>query len=185
MTIPLTERRRAARRRRVAGYWAVIIAWLTSLWLSTQLAPPEWLHWVMLFGHLGSVIVGLGAAVLLEVTGLLWMRGLMSLGHVREIEPTVSALAWLGIAGLLASGAFLEPNLGNPLTALKMAAVLLAAMNGVAMTRFTGELKRLPGGIPFARVPPRVQTWAVWSAVVSQVSWWTAVIVGAVNTATG
>lgn len=185
MTIPLTERRRIARHRRSVAYWWVVIGWMLSLWLSTQLVPQEWLHYVMLIGHLGCVIVGLGAAVLLEVNGFLWMRGAASLDHVRRTEPTVTGLAWVGIIGLLATGAFLEPDLGNPLTVLKMAAVLLAALNGVAMTRMTAELHRMHGEIPFDRIPRRMKIWAVWSAIVSQVAWWTAVIVGAVNTATG
>lgn len=183
--MPLTEQRRRARHRRAVAYWWVFIGWMLSLWLSSQISPPEWMHYLMLIGHLGAVIVGLGAAVMLEINGLLWMRDANTLTFVRRAEPVVSALAWVGIIGLLATGAFLEPVLSDPLTQLKMGAVLVAAFNGVAMTRFTRELARLPGEIPFRRVPARVKAWAVWTAAVSQLAWWTAVIIGAVNTATG
>ena len=188
MTIPLTqrrlaERRRAARHRRAVGYWGVVLAWLLSLWLGSSVVPPEWLHAPALFGHLASVIVGLGAAVLLEMSGLLWMLRRASLDDLRRVEGTVSVLAWLGIAGLLATGAFLQPDLGQPLTAIKMIAVLVAAMNGIGMTRLTDELDRLPGRVRFAALPRELQAWCVWSAVVSQSAWWTAVLIGMLNTA--
>ena len=98
----------------------------------------------MLFAHLASIIIGLGAAVFLEFNGLLWMIGRRTLADLRHTERSVSALAWIGILGLFASGAFLEPNLEDPLTVVKMIAVLVVAMNGVAMTRLTADLARLP-----------------------------------------
>jgi hypothetical protein len=183
VTIPLTERRRAARHRRAVAYWCVIIALLFSLWVGTTVAPPGWVRTPALFGHLAAVIVGLGAAVLLEMSGLLWMLRRAVLADLRRVERTVTGLAWLGIGGLLATGAFLQPDLSDPLTALKMIAVLVAAMNGVAMTRLTAELARLPEGARFGAIPRRLQLWCVWSAVVSQAAWWTAVLIGMLNTA--
>ena len=91
--------------------------------------------------------------------------------------------AWLGIVGLFATGAFLQPDLAQPLTAIKMIAVLVAAMNGVAMTRLTDQLDRLPGTVRFSALPARLRLWCVWSAVVSQTAWWTAVLIGMLNTA--
>ncbi len=183
VTIPLTERYRRARHRRAAAYWCVLLAMYVSLSLGLALEPPEWVHYGALFVHLGSVIVGLGAAVLLEFSGLLWVRGRATLDDLRRVERTVTGLAWLGIAGLLASGAFLEPDLADPLTDLKMLAVLLVAMNGVAMSKLTAELTRLPGHVPFSRLPARMRAWCVWSAVVSQAGWWTAVVIGMLSTA--
>ena len=56
-------------------------------------------------------------------------------------------------------------------------------MNGVAMTRLTGGTGAPAPSVPFAAVPMRVQLWCVWSAFVSQAGWWTAVIIGMLNTA--
>jgi hypothetical protein len=181
----LTENRRAARHRRAVGYWTVLLSLALSLWIGSQVVPHDWVHRPALFVHLASVIVGLGSAVLLEMSGLLWMLRRTQLEDLRRVERTVSGLAWLGIAGLLFSGAFLQPDLTNPLTDLKMAAVLLAAMNGVAMTRLTDELRRLPAGVRFSMLPGRLRAWCVWSAVVSQAGWWTAVLIGMLNTASG
>lgn len=180
---PLAERRRKARHRRALAYVGVIIAFWLSLWFGASLTPPYWVHVIMLFGHLASLIVGLGAAVFLEFNGFLWMIGRRTVGDLRRSEHPVTALAWVGILGLMGSGAFLQPNLADPLTVIKMVAVLVVAMNGVAMTRLTAELDRLPARIPFSRVPPRMRLWCIWSAVVSQVGWWTAVIIGMINTA--
>jgi hypothetical protein len=182
--MPLTERRRAARHRRALAYWGVMLSLSLSLWVGAAVVPADWLHFSMLFVHLASIIVGLGAAVFLEFTGLLWMIGRRTLADLRRTEQSVWALAWVGILGLFFSGAFLEPDLAVPLTAVKMTAVLVVAMNGVAMTRLTADLARLPSAIPFRRVPARVRLWCVWSALVSQAAWWTAVIIGMLNTAT-
>jgi hypothetical protein len=181
--MPLSERRRTARRKRAFAYWGVAFGLYLSLWFGASLAPPFWLHVGMLFVHLSSIIVGLGAAVFLEFNGALWTVGRRTLADVRHAERSVSALAWIGIIGLFISGAFLQPNLEDPFTAVKMIAVLVVAMNGVAMTRLTGELARLPASVPFRSIPRRLQLWCLWSAVVSQVGWWTAVIIGMVNTA--
>jgi hypothetical protein len=172
-----------ARRKRAFAYWGVAFGLYLSLWFGASLAPPFWLHVGMLFVHLSSIIVGLGAAVFLEFNGALWTIGRRTLADVRHAERSVSALAWIGIIGLFVSGAFLQPDLEDPLTALKMIAVLLVAMNGVAMTRLTGELARLPASVPFGSLPRRLQLWCLWSALVSQAGWWTAVIIGMVNTA--
>ncbi|WP_091702684.1 hypothetical protein [Microbacterium sp. cf046] len=165
------------------AYWAVILGLYVSLAVGASLVPPAWLHMPALFAHLGSVIVGLGAAVVLEFTGLLWIADRRSLGDLRMNERLISIVAWIGILGLLASGAFLHPNLSDPKTIVKMLAVLLVAMNGVAMTRLTDELGRLPAQVPFRSIPRSLKVWCVWSAVVSQTGWWTAVILGMLNTA--
>jgi hypothetical protein len=183
VTLPLVETRRAARHRRAVGYWAVIGGMYLSLWLGATLVPPEWLHYASLFAHLASVIVGLGAAVLLETKGLLWTTGRRTLDELRQTERTVTPLAWLGIVGLLGTGAFLQPDLADPLTALKMLAVFVVALNGVAMTRLSRELMRLPPRVRFSSLPARMRAWCIWSAVVSQAGWWTAVVIGMLNTA--
>jgi hypothetical protein len=178
----LRERRRIQRHRRALGYAAVATGMLTSLWLGTSLQPHPDAHLPLLFIHLASVIAGLGATVVLDAKAVLWVGGRADLADVTRMERSVTPLAWIGIAGLLTSGAFLSPDLGMPPTALKMTAVFLAAANGVAVGRLTDELRRLPEGIRFRRLPPRLKWWCAGSASLSQLSWWTAVVLGMVNT---
>lgn len=156
---------------------------MLSLWLGSVLTPPRWLYYPMLLGHLAAVIIGLGAAILLESKALRWAMGSAQVSDILMIERIASPLAWVGIVGLLSTGAFLQPNLASPLTAIKMLAVAVAALNGVALTRMTREMRRLPADIAFRRVPQRLRAWCIGSSIVSQMAWWTAVIVGMLNTA--
>src|SRR5829696_3814537 len=116
VTTILRERRRSARHRRALAYWAVLLAWTASVAVSTTIQPTGWLHFSALFVHLASVIVGLGAILMVDYNGLLWAGGRRSLREVRESDRLALAPAWLGVAGLLLSGAFLHPNLESPLT---------------------------------------------------------------------
>ena len=42
--MPLSERRRTARRKRALAYWGVAFGLYLSLWFGASLAPPYWLH---------------------------------------------------------------------------------------------------------------------------------------------
>ncbi len=183
-TLPLSERRRIARHRRALAYWGVLIAWYTSVAGSVVLHPVPTVRLLALFVHLASVVVGLGAAIMVEYNGMLWMSGRRGVSAVNEAEHTLSFVVWMGIAGLLVSGLFLHPDLTNPLTDLKLTAVLVLALNGVAVTKLAHELNRLPPGLPFRRTPRALRLWALGSGTLSQLAWWTAVIVGMLNTAT-
>ncbi|REJ04035.1 hypothetical protein DY023_17140 [Microbacterium bovistercoris] len=182
MSIALSERRSLARHRRALGYWAVSIGMFASLWISTQIQPAPWMHLPMLFTHLASVIAGLGATVMLDVKALRWVTGAQQLSDLWLFERSVTPLAWAGITGLLFTGAFLQPSLDEPITALKMVAVFVAAMNGVALGRLTDTLRRMPPDTRFAAAPTRLKLWCLSSAATSQIAWWTAVIIGMLNT---
>ncbi|MFE6734748.1 hypothetical protein [Microbacterium sp. NPDC057650] len=182
MSIALDEQRSLARHRRAVGYLMVSLGMFASLWISTQIQPAPWMHLPMLFAHLASVIAGLGATVMLDVKALRWVMGTQQLNELWVFEKSVTPLAWAGIVGLLFTGAFLQPTLDSPLTVLKMAAVFVAAMNGVALGRLTDELHRMPPDTRFAATPTRLKLWCLSSASTSQVAWWTAVIIGMLNT---
>ncbi|MBO0981669.1 hypothetical protein [Microbacterium sp. SD291] len=179
----LVEQRRRSRHRRAIGYWVVLLSWLTSLHLSSGAGAVEPLRGLWLIVHLGMLVAGLGAAVMVEYAGLLWVLGRGTLGELRLIERRLAVPAWIGFGGLLVSGVFLAPDLSSPLTALKLGAVLLVGLNAVGMGRLVGELRRMPAGIRFSRVPWRVRIWCVASGATSQAAWWSAVLIGALNTA--
>lgn len=181
MTISVSARPRTRSVKAVA-YCAVVLAFALSLWIGATLTPPTWMHVPALFVHLGSVIVGLGGAVTLELTGLQWAMGRRTLDEVRRGERIVTPVAWAGIIGLLASGAFLQPDLGDPRTIVKMVAVLVVAVNGVAMTGLRARLGRLPDDAQFDSIPRRLKAWCVGCGLVSQAGWWTAVVIGMLNT---
>ncbi|MGB4136257.1 MAG: hypothetical protein WA971_06825 [Microbacterium sp.] len=182
MSIAVREQRRLARHRRALGYAGVLSGMSLSLWIGTSVVPAPWMHHPMLFLHLASVIAGLGAAVMLDVKALRWVAGRIRVSDLWLFERSVTPIAWAGITGLLFSGAFLHPDLNAPLTALKMVAVLIAALNGVALGRLTDDLRRMRPDTPFSSVPLRVKLWCLGSGMTSQAAWWTAVVIGMLNT---
>ncbi len=184
--VTTTIRQKQARRRRgrAVAYAAVTVAWALTVWLSAIVAPPDWLHGAALFVHLASLVVGLGAVLMIEWHALLWATGWSSVRELRQADRTMILPVWAGLVGLLASGALLEPDLTATATQVKLVAVLVLSLNGVALTRWTSGLGRLPANARFRSLPRRARVWFAASAVVSQTAWWTAVVVGLLN-ATG
>ncbi len=168
---------------RTVAYLGVIAAWSFSVGMGVLLEPPEWIRLPALFIHLASLIVGLGAVVMVEWHGLLWATGWSTVREVVQADKTLILPIWAGLIGLLATGAVLEPNLESPLTVLKLCCVLVLSLNGVALTRWTWELGRLPAKARFRSLPGRLQVWFISSGIFSQLAWWTAVAIGMWNSA--
>lgn len=175
------EKRRRRRRLRATAYACVAVAWALTVWVSTMLTPPDWVRMPVLFLHLASLVVGLGAVLMIEWHGLLWATGWSTAREVRQADRTLILPVWAGLAGLLATGALLQPDLGQPLTLVKLVAVLVLSLNGVALTRWTSELARMPAKARFRSLPRAARTGYVASGVVSQLAWWTAVLIGMIN----
>lgn len=166
---------------RAAAYAAVAVAWALTVLLSTMLTPPEWVRMPVLFLHLASLVVGLGAVLMIEWHGLLWATGWSTAREVRQADRTLILPVWVGLAGLLGTGALLQPHLDQPLTVVKLVAVLVLSLNGVALTRWTSDLARMPAKAKFRSLPRAARTGYVASGVVSQLAWWTAVLIGMIN----
>lgn len=162
----------------------ITAGWAAAIWLSTLLAAPAWLHAVALFVHLASLIVGFGAVLMVDWYALLWVTEWRSVRDLRQVDMTLKLPIWAGIIGLLASGALLQPDLGSPLTVVKLGAVLALSLNGVAITRWTTSLARFPRKTRFSSLPRAARLRFVSSAAISQVAWWTAVVIGMLNSTT-
>jgi len=183
-TTTIREKRRRRKRQRALAYVGVTAAWVLSIWLSQLLAPPDWLHTLALFGHLAALVVGLGAVLAIDWHALLWATGWSSVRELRQADRTLILPIWVGLFGLLATGALLEPHLDNPLTIIKMVAVLVLSLNGVALTRWTADLARVPPTARYGQLPKGARVGFMTSAIVSQVAWWTAVFIGMLNATT-
>ena len=59
--------------------------------------------------------------------------------------------------------------------------MLVLSLNGVALTRWTTTLARFPRKVRFSTLPREGQFRFVSSAVISQIAWWTAVLIGMMN----
>lgn len=177
-----TRARRVGRGAFALRYLAVTAIWALTIVIGSMI-PPGDLRWMWLVGHLAALVVGLGAAVMIEYAGLLWATGRGTLHDVRATERRLSPLAWLGFGGLLATGMFLAPDVSNPLTALKMVVVIVIGLNAVATARLTPALAELPGDLTFRAAPLRLRSWSLATGLLSQLAWWSAVLIGALNTA--
>ena len=184
MTTTLKARQRRRQRRRAVAYVAIAAGWAASIWISTLLAAPPWLHTLALFVHLASLIVGFGAVLMVDWYALLWVTEWRTVRDLRQVDVTLKLPIWVGIIGLLASGALLQPDLDSPLTLVKLGAVLVLSLNGVAITRWTMHLARFPRKTRFSSLPRAARVRFISSAVISQVAWWTAVVIGMLNSTT-
>ncbi|GAA2033011.1 hypothetical protein GCM10009819_16350 [Agromyces tropicus] len=164
------------------AYAAVTLAWALTLVLGAILSPPELVHDIALFVHLASLVVGLGAVLMIEWNAALWATGWSTVRELRQADRTMILPVWIGLGGLLVSGALLSPDLTAPATLLKLGAVLVLSLNGVALTKWTSDLARLPARATFRSLPRRAKFGFVASAVISQLAWWTAVLIGLLNT---
>ncbi|MFF7726987.1 hypothetical protein [Streptomyces sp. NPDC008001] len=159
-----------------AGF-AICAAWAVSVWISVHLQADATLHTAALFVHLSSLVLGFGAVLVADYYGLLWMTGRCTLKEALGSAGRLHTPIWAGLVGLVASGMLLHPNPSATLTSVKLVLVLLLSLNGLQ----AGVLNRRMAEQPSASPSPRILAWGGATAVVSQVCWWGAVVIGFLN----
>ncbi|WAZ25655.1 hypothetical protein STRCI_007165 [Streptomyces cinnabarinus] len=155
----------------------ICLAWAGSVWAALHLEPGPGIRTVALFAHLGALVIGLGAVLTIDYYGTLWLLGRRSLHQVLEFAGPLHVPVWAGLAGLVLSGAALDPDPRVPLTQVKLVLVLLIALNGVHAQVLHRTMVDQAGTRPSRRLLGR----AVISAVVSQLGWWGALTIGFLN----
>lgn len=173
------HRRRAGRRSR--GYQLAVLA-VMAVWLAVVLVSPHihvgpGLHDVALFGHLAALLVGFGAVLTVEWFGLLWLLRRRPLTAVVQVANGAHLPIWLGLVGLGVTGVLLAPAQLSGLTMVKLLAVLLVALNGIQVRRVQQQLVEHAPEVPRALLARSAAT-----AMLSQAAWWTAIIIGFLNT---
>ncbi|RSS68922.1 hypothetical protein EF918_27710 [Streptomyces sp. WAC06614] len=147
-----------------------------GLWFSTHVRADPVLHEAALFVHLASLVLGFGAVLAADWYGALWLTGRAELGEALAVTSRLHVPIWAGLAGLVASGLMLHPDLSSPLTQAKVALVAVLTLNGLQAGLLT---RRLSAPVALRR---RTLAWATATAAVSQVCWWGSVVVGFINT---
>ncbi|MGN7200822.1 hypothetical protein [Arthrobacter sp. SAFR-044] len=175
------ESERSTRRLVVALSAAAIVVWLLSVILSSLVNVDDGVHNVDLAVHDLFLVVAFGAIILVDWHGLLWLIGRRGLGEIIRLDGAATPLIWGGLAGLLATGVFLSPHLDNPMTELKLAAVLVLSLNGIMLIPLMRRLARLPADAEFTDLTRGQRIHMVACMVVSQLAWWTAIIIGFIN----
>jgi hypothetical protein len=140
---------------------------------SSLITLPDTVRLIVLFVHLGSLVVGFGAVLSIDWYGLLWLRGRATLADMVAHAHRATALTWCGLIGLCLSGMMLSPDLSSPTTLIKVCAVAGAAAVGVCALAAGRRLRSWRDN------PPRqVLLFGLVLATASQVFWWTAVVIG-------
>ena len=167
--------RRLARPERPAAA-LVLLGLVAVVLVAPRLDVPPAVHDVALFLHLAALVLGLGAVLTADVAGLGWMLRRRSLASLLEVTEAVHTPIWLGLGGLVATGALLSPDPSAPLTALKLILVAALTVNGAR----AGALgRRLRAADPSPQL--RLLLAGAATAGVSQACWWGATVIGYLN----
>lgn len=175
----------ASATRHVQWRWhlVVTVTWVVVLAISPYAEASGGWHDLALAGHLLGIIVGFGAVLLVDWHGLVWLSGLRTFRDSLRIGEVAHPLVWMGLLLILVSGTFLGPDLTEPLTWVKQVAVLALVNNGVAVRPLGARLSLLrPRITRMAELPSHHRVALIASIVVSQLGWWTAALVGYLET---
>ena len=159
------------------GLAAIVAVVLLAIASASQLIDPSPLvHRAAQFVHLACVVVGLGSVIVVDWFGLLWRFGRKPLKTVLDTASVLAVPIWFGFGGLLMSGMFLSPDLSSPLTRVKIGMVALAGVGGVLALALGRRLSS-----PRQAQTARLLRTALIVAVMSQLCWWTAAVIGFLN----
>ncbi len=153
---------------------AACLCLLSCAWISQHLRVDAALHTAALFVHLASLVLGFGAVLVADYYALLFLTGRCSLRDALNSTARLHVPIWSGLAGLVTSGMMLHPDLGSTLTRIKLGLVLVLTLNGLQ----AGVLNRRMPQQGTSTLTPRLLVWGAATALVSQVCWWGAVVIG-------
>ena len=177
---PAPGRGRTAWRRRLpdwlplAAVAALILAAAPLvLWTCRAVHPAPLVHDLALFVHLGALVLGFGGVLCVDWVAALYLLRRRSLVEMVRAADNAAVPIWAGYAGLVLSGVLLEPALDSPVVVVKLALVLVIGLNGVVALGVHRALGR--------EADLRWMALGGSAAVISQLGWWGATIIGFVN----
>ncbi len=144
--------------------------------LSTRIHSSPLVHSIALFGHLASLIVGFGSVLGVDYYGFLWFLGKIPLPTMVRQADRMGPLIWLGLGGLITTGALMQPELSAPLTLIKMMCVVAIGITGVLALSTKRAMIR---AMPTVGRPLLIR--GLLLAAASQALWWSAVVIGFLN----
>jgi hypothetical protein len=175
------ESERSTRRLVFVLSAAAALAWLLSVTLSTAVHVDSFVHNIAVVLHVMCMVLAFGAIILLDWHGFLWLLGRRRLAETIRLDGAATPLIWGGLAGMLATGVLLTPHLTNPMTDVKLAAVLVLSLNGIMLIPLMRRLARLPADAAFRDLTVGQRTHLIVCLVISQACWWTAIVIGFIN----
>jgi len=155
--------------------------WLASLLVGHFVEFGPVLHCIGLAGHILALVLAFGTILVVDWLGLLWLMGKVHMHASPKLERATKPLIWGGLALLLASGALIHPDITNPVTAVKLGCVLVLMLNGLSIGPAMHKMFALPRETSFNELGRRLRTRLLIALSISQACWWTAVLIGLVN----
>ncbi|KAF0966644.1 hypothetical protein [Rhodococcus sp. T7] len=163
------------------SWWIIALAGIlaaafvaAAAWISIHVTVDPVLHTAALFVHLASLVLGFGGVLIADYLVLVWVSGRSTLTEAITGAHRLHLPIWTGLAGLVASGALLEPNLASTLTRVKIACVLILTLNGLQALILSRRMARADTGT----LAPALTLWGAATASISQICWWSAVWIG-------
>jgi hypothetical protein len=176
-----------ARRKRQRIRLVLLGALCTAGWTASLLVGhfvdcgPE-LHRIGLAVHIIALVLSFGTILVVDWLGLLWLLGKVQMHESGKLEAAAKPLIWGGLALLLASGSLIDPDLANPVTVVKLVCVLVLMLNGPSIAPAMHQLLALPACTGFGELGRRLRLRLLIALSISQACWWTAVLIGLINT---
>ena len=155
--------------------------WVASLLVGHFVDCGPELHRIGLAVHILALVLSFGTILVVDWLGLLWLMGKVQMHESPKLEAAAKPLIWGGLALLLVSGALIKPDLANPVTVIKLVCVLVLMLNGLSIAPAMHRMFALPPETRFTELARRLRNRLLIALSISQACWWTAVLIGLVN----
>ena len=155
--------------------------WTASLLVGHFVDCGPVMHRIGLAGHILALVLSFGTILVVDWLGLLWLLGKVQMHESGKLEAAAKPLIWGGLALLLVSGSLIDPDLTNPVTVIKLVCVLVLMLNGLGIAPAMHQLMALPAHTRFRELRRRLRLRLLVALTVSQACWWTAVLIGLIN----
>lgn len=132
---------------------------------------------ILLFLHLSSLILGFGSVLVTDLYGALWIRDRVRFRELVRVSGVTGNFVWIGWAGMVITGIPLILLKGevDELMILKFVAVGLIGLNGIPLHLLQAKMKAFETGDD---VPGIFMFRLGLSLFVSQLGWWSAILIG-------
>lgn len=133
---------------------------------------------IAVFLHLVGVIVGLGAVITVDTAGLLWVFNQVVAEQLIWLSGVAQKLIWGAVIWQLVTGAYLlDLSTITWQTEIKLIAVAVLIINGVLLDQLRKSIAASKES-NFWHLPKNLQLKSIILIGVSQLAWWTAVLIG-------
>lgn len=133
--------------------------------------------YILLFVHLGGLVLGFGSVMVTDLYGALWLTGRQPYQQVVAVSAVTEKFIWIGWSIMVGAGIPLIVIKGeiDNLMWIKLFFVALIGVNGLALYRVQQRASDFGAG---DELPSRFVVWSALSLFVSQVGWWGAMLIG-------